>query len=138
MTDLERAKSILNEGHTCVLVKNDEVIIYDKTGIAPMMDVLANKINVNDFSVADKIVGKAVAMLMALAKVKNVYAEVISYGAIKVLEENGISYSYKVLTDKIINRSGTDICPMEKTVANIEDLYKAYEALKLKFESLIK
>ncbi len=40
--------------------------------------------------------------------------------------------TYKILTDKIINRSGTGICPMEETVSNIEDCEQGYVALKEK------
>ena len=47
-------------------------------------------------------------------------------------EKNGISYEYVVLTGKIMNRAGTYVCPMEKTVENISDAEEAYNALKEK------
>ena len=47
-------------------------------------------------------------------------------------EKNGISYEYVVLTGKIMNRAGTDVCPMEKTVENISDAEEAYNAPKEK------
>ncbi len=47
-------------------------------------------------------------------------------------EKNGISYEYEVLTGKIINGAGTDVCPMGKTVENISDAEEAYNALKEK------
>ena len=42
--------------------------------------------------------------------------------------------TYNVLTDKIINRAKTGICPMEATVLNIEDFEKGYLALREKTE----
>lgn len=52
------------------------------------------------------------------------------------MEEHNILYSYGTLTEKIINRSGTDICPMEKTVANINDIEIGYIKLKEKLTEL--
>ena len=40
------------------------------------------------------------------------------------------------LADYIINRKGDDMCPMEKTVVNINDLNEAYEALNNKLKSM--
>ena len=115
MNDLQKAISILESGnHTCVLCKGDAVYISNKSGIAPMVGFISEGIDLKGFSVADKIVGKAAAMLFALAGIKNAYGDVMSIGGLEFLEQNGIGASYSVLTEKIINRSGTDICPMEK------------------------
>lgn len=136
MNNLETAKELLKQGHTCVLVKDDKVLISDKTGISPMMDFIEKKENLSGFSVADKIVGKAVALLFALCNIKEVYAEVISKSAISVLEKYKIGYYYGELTEKIINRKGTGICPMEECVANIDDYDEAYKKLKEKLQTL--
>ena len=50
----------------------------------------------------------------------------------KILKENNIEYEYGQLVENIINRSGDDICPMEKTVKDIDDYNEAYIALKNK------
>lgn len=70
MTDLEKAKSLLKNNITCVLVKDDNVLSSTKTGIAPVMELIENNVNLEGYSVADKIVGKAVAMLFCKAKNK--------------------------------------------------------------------
>lgn len=130
MTDIEKAKHLLTQSDaTLVLCRGDETVISEKRGISPMLDFIAEKRVLNGFSAADKIVGKAVAMLFALAGVKNVYAEVLSEAAVEVLSENEIEYSYGVLTERIINRKGTGICPMEQTVENISVPKQAYDAL---------
>ena len=82
--------------------------------------------------VADKIIGKAAAMLFVLSGVKKVNAVVMSKGGQAILEKYHIEYSYQTLCDSIINRKGDDICPMEKTVKDIDDLNEAYLALKEK------
>ena len=131
MNDLQKARSILESGnHTCVLCKGDAVYISDKSGIAPMVGFISEGVDLKGFSVADKIVGKAAAMLFILAGIKNAYGEVMSIGGLEFLEQNGIGASYNVLTKKIINRSGTDICPMEKAVENISVPTEAFLSIK--------
>lgn len=136
MKDITKAKTILESGNTCVLVKGKMSFTSKQNGIVPMVKFLNDEIGLEGFSVADKIVGKAVAMLFVLAKVKEVYAEVLSKTAISVLEANGIAYSYKILTDNIINRQGTGLCSMEETVKDIFDCKQAYEKIKVKLASL--
>lgn len=136
MKDITKAKTILESGNACVLVKGEMSLTSKQNGIVPMVKFLNDEIGLEGFSVADKIVGKAVAMLFVLAKVKEVYAEVLSKTAISVLEANGIPYSYKILTDNIINRQGTGLCPMEETVKDIFDCKQAYEKIKVKLASL--
>ena len=53
-----------------------------------------------------------------------------------ILEKYNIPYEYGTLTESIKNRVGTDVCPMEKTVMNTEDLSEAFRLLKAKVEGL--
>ena len=139
MENLQRAKKLLTENNaSIVLVKDDEVFVSDKKGIAPMIGFISDNINLNGFSAADKTVGKAAALLFALAGIKEIYAEKLSRAAIPVLEEHNIKYSYKEIYDRILNRDKSDICPMEKTVVDINDPEKAFIALKAKLEMLRK
>lgn len=128
MTDLERAKTLLAQ-NTCVLCKDETLHTSQKTGIAPMLDWLAEGMELTGFSVADKIVGKAAALLFVLAGVNEVYGEVMSEGGLAVLQTHGIPCAYGKLTPYIINRKGDGICPMEQTVQAIDDPELAYEAL---------
>jgi len=128
MNDLQKAKGLLTE-NTCVLCKEDRLYTSQKTGIAPMLDWLAEGADLSGYSVADKIVGKAAALLFILAAVKDVYGEVMSEGGLAVLQSHGIPCSYGTLAPYIINRKGDGICPMEQTVQDIDDPESAYEAL---------
>lgn len=131
-SDIERAKLILSKGYTCVLVKDETEYMSTKTGIAPMLEFIESGVDLTGFSVADKIVGKAVALLFAKTKINEVYAEIISESAIEVLNNFKIKFSFKSKTEKIINKSNTGICPMEETVLKINDPNTAYDALKNK------
>lgn len=137
MTDIEKAKSILaGGGLTCVLCRGGEVYTSDQSGIAPMLGFLDRGTDLTGFSAADKIIGRAAAMLFVLAGVAEVYGEVMSRAALPVFEAHRLRCSYGTLTDRIINRAGNGICPMEETVAQIDVPAAALPALKEKLRIL--
>ena len=87
MNGLERAKEGLN-GHTLCLVRGEEVLVRDERGIAPMMALLAEGKSLIGFSAADRVVGKAAAMLFVKAKIKELFAETISSSAAEFLQNS--------------------------------------------------
>ena len=94
-----------------------------------MMKFIREGRNLNGYSAADIIVGKAAAMLFVKAGISEVYGRIMSKAACGFLREHKTPFSYDMLTDSIINRKGDDICPMEKAVMNINDIDEAYQAL---------
>ena len=133
--DLQNAKkNLLN--HTICLCKDATCLFSDKKGISPMMDFINDNIDLNGYSVADLIVGKAVAFLFVKCNIKNVYAKVLSKSGKEILDKYHIYYEYETITEKIINREGNDICPMEKVVLNIDDAEIAYIKLKEKLDNM--
>ncbi|MBR6329965.1 MAG: DUF1893 domain-containing protein [Lachnospiraceae bacterium] len=135
MNDIELAKKNL-DGHSICLCREGEIIFDDGRGISPMMRFLSSGRDLKGFACADIIVGKAAAMLFVKAGIVSVYGRTMSEAGKAYLEEYGIPCTCETITDRIINRSGTDVCPMEKTVAGISDCDEAYEALKAKLEQL--
>ena len=64
MNSIERAKETLKNGkYTCVVCSNDIIYTSTQKGVAPMLDFIEKNICLTGFSAADKIVGKAAAML---------------------------------------------------------------------------
>ncbi len=130
MNDQEKAKRLFETGkYTCVLCRKDAVFTSVERGVKPLLNLLESG-GYGGFSAADKIVGQAAAHLYILIGVVSVYASVMSRDAEKLLLKNNISASYGVLTEKIINRNGNDICPMEKAVSNTENSHAAVENIK--------
>lgn len=129
MTDLQIAKNNLS-GNTICLCKDGKCILSQKRGIAPMMGFIASGIDLAGYSVADVVVGKAAALLFVKCGIKNVFAKTLSKPAEKVLNMYGIEYEYETLTERIINREGTDTCPMEKAVTDTENAEETYIILK--------
>lgn len=50
---------------------------------------------------------------MALAKVREVYADVVSRPALDLLADSKISVSYGIVVPHIVNRTQTGWCPLE-------------------------
>lgn len=139
MRDLELAVKLLNnENYTCVLCKGEQFYTSRQKGISPMLDWIDSGADLQGFSAADKIVGKAAAMLFVLAGIRSVHAQVLSELGKQVLEQHGIDVSYSTLTKRIINRNGDGICPMEGTVADIHTPHEAITAIRCKRDQLRK
>ena len=123
-------------GYTCVLCREDTVYTTTERGVKPLVRWLTEETNLQGFSAADKVVGKATAYLYCLLDVKAVHSQVMSGAAARVLEENGIAASQDLLVENIINRQGTGICPFEEAVWEIHDPKNALTAIRCKMEQM--
>ncbi len=137
MTDIELAKKALS-GHSIALCRDGEIFTGDGRGISPMMGFIAEGRDLSGYSAADVIVGKAAAMLFVKAGIVCVHAKTMSRAGKDLLEKHGIPCTYDLLTERIVNRSGTNICPMEKTVSDIDDPETGYAALRQCIEEMKK
>ncbi len=139
MTNLEQAKKLLRDGsYTIALCNGDKIYTSTERGVKPMLDFIENRTDLRGFSAADKVIGKAAAMLFCHAGVSEVYADVMSKAAEDFLTTKEITFTYNKLVDKIINRMGDGICPMEEATANISDTDEAILAIKKRLTELRK
>lgn len=138
MIEINKAKQLLGGSISLAVVNGDKVFTSELRGVNALLNLLDNDKDciLRGGSVADKIVGKAAALLMCYGKVNAVYAEVLSETAAKVFENNKIEYSFGKMTANIINRSGDDICPMEQSVKNIDNPLFALTAIKNKLAEM--
>lgn len=137
MTDIQRAITLL-EGNSCAMVRGQSSITSKEKGIAPVLNLMKEGFDLSEFSIADKIVGRAVAFLYIKAGVKEVYGETMAVGADKLLQQHGIPHTYKTLAEQIINHAGDGICPMEEAVLNIVDPEEAFIAINRKAKNMRK
>ncbi len=129
MNDLEIAKNRLQQKHlTLVIVKNGEILYETQFHrISGFLDAIDEQgINLQNASVADKVVGKAVALLSVLVQVRAVYADTLSVAGKKILELNGISHEWTKLVETILDDKKRDLCPFEKEAAEVNDSRQAY------------
>ena len=129
MTNLEKVKTILLEKNASLVVcyKNGDIKEYYQDRIKDIKEILMqDKSLLNDAIVADKVIGKVAASILAIAGVKEIYAEVISEFAIPILEKNDIKYEYNKKVNYIKNKDNTGMCPMENKYKDETDINIIY------------
>lgn len=135
MEDLDKARALLEaEGYTCVLCKGDRLYTSRHRGVRPLMELL--DADTAGFSAADKVVGKATALLYCLLKVRRLHTHIISDAAAEVLQQHGIPATWDEKVPFIINRDGTGRCPMELAAEHISDPLQVPEAIRKKLKEL--
>ena len=120
------------ENAGCVVIKDGEVV-YKASGhgIKPLLDLLERSPGLlAGADAADRIVGKAAALLFVKGAAASVYGEVMSGAAYDVLVSNGVTAGWGTRAASISNRDGSGICPMERAVLNVDDPDEAFHVLK--------
>jgi len=141
MNDLEKAKNLLkNKQYTFVAVSKGRIIkISHERGIIPMLEIIRDHQNIlAETVIADKVIGKAAALLAAGYKVKQIYAEILSQQAKEVLDLYSILYQYENYVAYIQNRSKNDKCPMEKLTQGIKEPKIAYLRILQYYNEVLK
>jgi hypothetical protein len=107
--------------YSCIVINGDNEYIGQARGVKDLLHLLKDEPQIlQEAFVADKVVGKGAAALMVLGKVSEVYAVLISRPALALLQRTDITVNYDTLVDNIINRAGTDICPVEKLCKDVD------------------
>lgn len=73
-----------------MLCKNGEVITSDGRGVSSMLGFIREGKDFAGYCAADRVVGRAAAMLFVKAGVRAVFADVMSVGAERLLKAHGI------------------------------------------------
>ena len=135
---LEQAKSLLlTSASTIAVVSNGEVFTSQERGVKPLLHLLTEKKGfLKGASVADKVIGKAAALLMVLGEIKEVHTLIISEPAIKVFEKYNIPCFYDKKVDRIINRTGDGLCPMETLCLDVDDPQEAFNLITEKVSKM--
>ena len=135
------AKSLtnyLNGDVVCVVVNNQTVLTSNLKGIRPWLKWLREcPETLEEAMVVDKVVGKAAAMLMVVAKIKKLYTPIISDQALEYLKTQAIEFEYDQTVPYITNMSNDGLCPMEETVLNAIDAEEGYQLLLHKVQQLM-
>lgn len=138
MSDLERARALLqgNLSYTCAFVSGDNEKTSEQRGVRPLLELINAGETLAGWAAADRVVGRAAALLYVCLGVQKLYAEVLSKPAEAVLKVHRIEYGYAILTDGIKNRSGDGPCPMEQATMEIFDPQEGLQAIRAKLKEL--
>lgn len=128
---LKKAKEALESGgHSLVIIRDGLPFCSSLDGIRPLLTLLAEDPGVfTGAFAADKVIGKAAAMLFVYGGVREVYGSIVSEHAKAVFDKAGVPCECGKVVPYIINRAGDDMCPMEKRVLEIKEPEEAYLVL---------
>ncbi len=133
MSDLDIAISKLVSGDLSLVFVKEGGVIYQSIdqGLKPFISALQTSyLNLKGSSSADKVIGRAAALLAVYTSIHSVFASTISFDAAKVLKKHNIPFSYGKMVKQIMNQSNTGLCPFEKAVNDTDDPEEAYRRIK--------
>ncbi len=126
VTDLIKHK-LVSENLTCVISDNKEIIFTSKKrGVTPLIDFINSLKNKDNYYLADKVIGKAAALLCIKAGIMYVTTIVISTPAKIIFQKNAITFEFETEVSAISNRDNTGLCPMENLsngIATPDEMY---------------
>jgi len=139
MEDLQIAKNRLDEkGLTLSIVKEKQILFETSShGISGFLNAIEELgEGLSKASAADKVVGKAVALLCVWAGIDAVYGSVMSRKAEELFEENSVYAEWDELVETIVGNCKSTTCPFERLAAKITDPAEAYKKIKALQDSL--
>ncbi len=133
MTDVELARQALQRDALAFALVKDGVVLRtgEREGIGELLEAVdALGDGIRGASLADKIVGKAVAMIARAAGLCAVYATLASEAARDALVQDQIPLAYERLVPLILNKRSDGPCPMERLTLPLTDPLEALAALR--------
>lgn len=131
MKDLDKAKEIFSSGkYSFVLCKDDDIITETESGLAPLVKLIESGKDFFEYSICDKVCGRAASFLYVLMGLKEVHAVTMAKLSVQILDRAEINYSTDNFVEKILNREKTDLDKFETAVIRSGSAVNALEDIK--------
>ncbi|MFI3305815.1 MAG: DUF1893 domain-containing protein [Rikenellaceae bacterium] len=124
MIEMNQLVEMLDSGgHSCVIANGDEIRTFALRGVADLHRLSREEPHfLRGAVVADKVVGKGAAALMASCGVQRLYSHIVSDGALSLLSSVAMAVEYGERVDHIINRDKSGWCPVEALCRNVDSI----------------
>lgn len=117
--------------YSCVIMNGTDIRTFTRRGVADLYDLYQEDAAfMKGAAVADKVIGKGAAALMALGGVKAVYADVISTPALILLQEAHIKVTFGLEVPAIENRDKSGWCPLESACRQMKSPAEIYPVIR--------
>lgn len=128
----EQMLEMLNEQHLSLLVYNDSTLsTHTNRGVRDLLTLISTQPErLQGAIVADKIIGKAAAAIMATGGVVEVHTNIISTPARALLEAEGIKVVATEEVPQILNRNKSQMCPIDSQLEGIESIEECVTILQ--------
>ncbi|MBO7456476.1 MAG: DUF1893 domain-containing protein [Paludibacteraceae bacterium] len=123
---------MLNEqGLSLLVFNNGELTTHANRGVQDLLLLISEQPErLQGAVVADKIIGKAAAAIMAFGGVKEVHTNIICTPAKQLFEAQGIPVFATEEVPMILNRDKSSMCPIDTQIADIESIEECVEKLE--------
>lgn len=131
LTGCEMLDMLNEQGLSLLVYNNDSLSIHANRGVRDLLELLsAEPERLRGAIVADKVIGKAAAALMATGGVQEVHTNIICTPARELLEQEGIKVFAREEVEKILNKDKTHMCPIDSQLEGIETVEECVRVLK--------
>lgn len=131
MTDLEKAKEIFySEDYSFVLVKNEDIISSSQKGIMQIVELIESGKDFTDYSMCDRITGRAVAFLYVIMGLKAVHSVKMTKLATNILDRAEIKFSADEYIEKVLDSELKNTDRFENAVIHSGSAITALEDIK--------
>ena len=123
---------MLNEqGLSLLVYNNDSLTTHANRGVQDLLQLLSEQPErLNGAVVADKIIGKAAAAIMATGGVREVHTNIICTPAKQLFEQQGVLVFATEEVPMILNRDRSSMCPIDTQIADIESIEECVDILQ--------
>lgn len=127
---------LVRGGNAVVTAQNGVIVAFEQgSGVVPILKLLdAGKLD--GAVVVDKVAGRAVAAICAVAGVKRLHTLRLGEDAIADFERAGIRWSGEERVPRILDHTKTDCCPFEREVEGMTDPAAMVKAIREKLRTL--
>ena len=137
--ELQKALELMRANdYTAVLTFGEITYHSDERSVRPLLDWLYSGNKFAGYRICDRVIGRAAAFLNILLGVREVYADVMSEPAKKLLEDNNVTVNYGTLVPEILNVTKDGPCPLETAVDGITDANDSIMAIELAIKRMNK
>jgi hypothetical protein len=132
MQAINKAKEkLIQENLSFVLINGESIYTSAEKGIKPMYVAVTIQDELSKGAlVADRVIGKAAALLAAYGGIASIHALLTTHTAIKVCNHYNIAITYDKVVEAIQNRDKTGLCPMEQLASETNDPERIVEDVK--------
>ena len=119
-------RKLLSGPYSLVVVKDRKpVFVGNRKGLIDLINVIDTFFPLVDAAVADRVVGRAAALLLLYARASAVYAHVLTKPALRLLYGTSTYLEFGTLVEALAR-----YCPFEQAVQNVTDPEEAYRRLR--------
>lgn len=127
------------EGLSLLILRDDEAIFSSREeGMRPLVRAIEGLglERLRGCVVMDRVVGKAAALSICLFGASEVHCGVISERAIQVFEKRRVPYYAERTIPEVMDRSGRNVCPFERSVLDVDEPEAGFERLCAKLREM--